>query len=281
MGLYLEELAEELNSKDPEVIYLTLIKIFRLPSEAIADESEYLPLHRNLRSICLRSNDMFANLAFSARDAMEKYCILRLPKKNENTHNERINILQSIHSDPEQIIQSLTHVSEYGNQSNLELCKPFLNHVNPIIRSAAIEAFHYHATTEHIIDIIHLLNDRNPRVVTFLTRLLQRFGYLEILNTLNVMIDSDHPPLKIVAIKCLARIESSPKAIDLLIKSSKTGPDKIRFLAIKALSFHVTPESIQTLKNLQNDINIEICEIASTSLKNMEHNQFSKVHING
>lgn len=277
MGIYFEELIQELESQDQNCLYLTLIKLLRIPTCSIVDSSNYYLLHRHLRNMCLVSSDTFTDILFSIRDKFDECFSLEFPSEDFNP--DCANKLLALDSRPQDLVTGLFQLCDFNQGNDFDLCNKLINHENDLVRCAALEVYQYRAEPQHIHSIIHLLTEKSPRVLKFVIRFLDRFGLEPVIECLSDMIKSDKNNLRITAIKCLARLETNTEIVSLLSDASKFGLEPVRLLAIKALALHATPDSIKTLRELQNDISIEICETARTSIEKMEQIRSQKILI--
>lgn len=277
MGIYFEELIQELESQDQNCVYLTLIKLLRIPTWSIVDSSNYYLLHRHLRNMCLVSGDKLTDIIFSVRDKFDEYFSLKFPSEDFNP--DCLNKLLELGSRPQDLVTGLFQLCDFNQGNDFNLCNKLINHESDVVRCATLEVYQYHAEPQHIHSIIHLLKEKNPRVLKFVIRCLDRFGLDPVIACLGDMIKSNKSHSKITAIKCLARLETDTEIVSLLSDASKFGLEPVRLLAIKALALHATPDSIKTLRDLQNDISIEICETARTSIEKMEQIRSQKILI--
>ena len=102
---------------------------------------------------------------------------------------------------------------------------------------------------------------------------------LTIINCLQKMIDSNKEEAKISAIHCMANLKTNIEIVKILEKCSLPGSDKVRSEAIRALGSHNCEETIKLLRYLQNDMSIEICELAHAALNKVEHSSISGIQI--
>lgn len=277
MGFYFEELVHELQSEDKECVYLNLIKLLRMPIWSILDPSNYYLLHRQLRNMCLFYDDGCTDILFSIRDKFDECFTLEFPHQDFNQDYSRI--ISSSNHQPKDLVAALLEACDFNPNNHIDLCYQFINHESGVVRCAALELYQYNADSQNIQSMIHLLTERNPKVLKFAIRFLERFGLDQVVACLSNMIKSNNSNSKITAIKSLARLETNSKIVSLLSDASEFGLESIRLLAIKALALHATPDSIQVLRELQNDINIEICETARISIEKMEQINSQKILI--
>ena len=278
MGLFFSELARELQSDDQDIIKITLIKLSRLTPPIIEDHESYYLIHQLLRDISLSTHLPFANLSILVRDRLDNIFSLRKfisQKKFIECHT----ILESKMSSTEQIYNALINSSEYEAIEDLKQYQSFLINENPRIRCAALEVYYYHSKITNLKEVVAMLNDSDRLVKKFATRVLNRFGEREVIKCLQEMVDSNEESVKISAIHCLSNLKTSKEIVGMLQKCSLPGSNKVRSEAIRALINHNCEESIDLLKSLQNDMSIEICEIAHSILSNLEPSSNNEAQI--
>ncbi|MEE2923644.1 MAG: HEAT repeat domain-containing protein [bacterium] len=278
MSLFFSELALELDSADQELVKITLVKLSRITPPLIEDKESYYLVNRSLRDISLSTQQQFIDLAILVRDKLDGIFPLGKFSSLEKLH-ECLEILGSESSSTDEIYQALITLSEYSQIEDLSRYKSFLMNENPLIRCAVLEVYQYHSKLENLSDIVHMLHDSNFRVKKFATRVLNRFGQRSLINCLQKMIDSNKEEAKISAIHCMANLKTNVEIVKILEKCSLPGSDKVRSEAIRALGSHNCEETIKLLRYLQNDMSIEICELAHSALNKVEHSSISGIQI--
>ncbi len=278
MGLFFSELALELQSDDKELVHLTLIKLSRISPSVIEDVQSFYLINRILRQMSLSKNQDLADLASLVRDRLDQHFSFRSSLKHEK-YIECIEVLQSELSTSAQTYEAIINSSEYEKIEDLNLYVNFLKHNDPLIRCAALEVYLYHARAEDLTNVINLVNDTNSRVRRFAIRVLNRFGERKVINCLQKMMNSNDEESKISAIHCLANLKTTSEIVSILKNCSLPGSERVRSEAIMALGRHYCSETIAQLKYLQKDLSIQICELARSTLNNLEPSSNNGIQI--
>jgi len=278
MSLFFSELASELQSNDQEIVKFALIKLGRITPSMMADKESYQFVSRLLRDMVLSRNHQFTDLIIRIRDRLDKIFSL-IEFLDLESHTKCIKVLNSEASSEDQILKAIIASSECEKLEDLELYRPFLANDNPMIRCATLEVFHYHGQKEHLIYIVKLIDDKDIKVKKLATRVLNRFGRMELIYCLNNMINSNEEEQKISAIQCLANLKTNLDIVNMLKKCSLPGSHKVRSEAIRALKYHNCNETIELLQDLKNDMSIHICELAHETLNKLEPSLTNGVQI--
>ena len=278
MALFFSQMAVDLQSKDSELVHLTLIKLSRVTPKIINDEQSYGLLRHVLRQISFGQNQHLAELAMLVRDVLDNHFCSHSSLTHQQ-YQDCIQVLMSTESTLEQTFEAILKSSEYTEIDNLNPYVKFLNHDDPLIRCSTLEVYVNHAKIENLTDVVDMIGDPNPRVRQFVVRVLNRFGERQIINLLVKMIESNREEIKISAIHCLANLKTTSEIVGMLKKCSLPGSEKVRSEAIMALGQHHCSETIKILKYLQNDMSIQICELSLATLKNLEPSNKNTIQI--
>ncbi len=271
MGLLIRKIEADLLGADPEKAKLILIKVLKLKPEFILDKEHRRPLMVRLHQVSFQAQGQLYALAQDAIDHLNRILPLPgLPKDHFLAKNNILKKLQDRPSDIPNIYFCLLELRDVISNQGLGLVSTFLKHKDARIRSAALRLINLAGGRETLPQVLPFIADPDNRVKQGSLLILARFPAKEVLQTLKEMLESPDPMLREASVYSLAQLELTPLTRQFLIAATKDKLDTIRLRAIQAMSIHADEMILQRLHELQHDVSIEICEMATKAIKVQE-----------
>ncbi|MBW7874676.1 MAG: HEAT repeat domain-containing protein [Candidatus Cloacimonetes bacterium] len=152
--------------------------------------------------------------------------------------------------------------------------QPHLNGDNERIIASAIEAYAKAAPIkDQIRDLKKFLEVDNNRIRANAIIALGSIDVQMILPYLEPMLNTTRISMRESAVFAISQIPPHPFIKDLLLRCLHDPYRDIRLRALKALKDYKSDDVAMQLKRLANDIDIEICEVATALLSEMENYQ--------
>jgi len=275
MGIFIERIHLNLQGNDQELRTLALLKILRLEAEYIEDPDQAPTLIQTLRRIYYNEKGEIANLAIRARVRLGK--ILSEFLETAGDRRRCLDQLRNKKSSAQEILQALWTLANEGKSEDLILCASYLEHKNLKIRIGALEVFLGKASIEDLVHLSYSLSDPSPPA-RFLTKLVfEKFSADQILNTFQVLKNSTQADIRKKAALALQGLDFIPETSQMLLDLCLDPVLEIRLLAISALGNHPTPQVIEKLKELQNDLSIEVCETATKAIEAIKKKEMDEL----
>ena len=156
-----------------------------------------------------------------------------------------------------------------SDRSCLEVVRPLLGHNDYRVRGNAVEVLASFADPQIAEDLVPLLEDSNNRVRGNAVLALAQVDHPQVRPALQSMLGSRMISMRESAAWAATQIDK-PYAEGLLIQASKDPYEGIRLRAIKSLGRFLSRESIEVLRGGLNDIDINVCEAAAESLREIK-----------
>jgi len=278
MAINLNKIHSDLNHDDPQIQTFALMSITRLSPELVNSAEEVQSIHGKLSELVLSEN---SDVVFLARKAInhidsvfKPYLKETQPKVPVNqdpqtmSREELLIVLDSA-LDPKYLASVAVRFIAVGKHDDLSSLTPFLRHENDRVRSNVVEVFETHGSMQQVDLIKPLLADPNNRVRGNAIIALVAMGYDDVGNDLNKMLCMGMVSMRETAVYVLSCL-SLPFVEKLLVKATSDPYEGVRVRATRALSRFVSPVAITRLRQLMNDIDINICEAAIESLRKIK-----------
>ncbi|MBI4860781.1 MAG: HEAT repeat domain-containing protein [Candidatus Riflebacteria bacterium] len=156
-----------------------------------------------------------------------------------------------------------------GKAEDLDMLRPLLTHPDDRVRSNSVEVFQAHGAPEHVGLLLPLLEDRSNRVVGNACMALARLDHAAVPKKLLWMLRNSLISMRETAAYVLSTLDKE-YVEPLLVLAAADPYEGVRLRSVKSLGRFATRESVNALKNALNDMDINICEAASESLKQIK-----------
>jgi hypothetical protein len=272
-----------IDTNDTDNKLVLLVKIIRLQKHFVLDPENSISLIKKLCMIIFNIEEELFSLVKKAEHHLfrlfppgevgkqEKESV-----ENNNTDEPDIDDLlyqsQSLLSrecpDFTRLNFALAIIREYGNEEFLNVVEKFLKHNEATIRYAALECYGKHGGISQISRFIAHVADPDRRVRMLTAILLRKAGFEQVCQVLHKMLESSDPALVTASVFSLSHIATCEEVVELLLSATNERfPTKIRSMAVAALTWHQHPKITRRLEELNNDLDIDICELAAKSLE--------------
>lgn len=264
MGILLGKIIQALESSDPELRTLNLLKILRLESTFVEDPQTSNNLIKTLRRIFYNETKESSQIAVLAKLHIAKTFQEFLASTADR--QACLDILRMKKIPPQTAIKALLDLTTVGKNQDLLLCTSYLQHQEPKVRLAALEVFSEKAVLEDLIHMVIVLEDTHPNVQFLANHILQNFPKPQVLEIFQRLSTSSQAEIRTKAALALKGLGKIPQACEILLKLTHDPILEIKLIAIAGLQNHSKSEVLARLSELTNDLSIEVCELASKVL---------------
>ncbi len=279
MAINLQKIQSDLNHGDPQIQTFALMSITRLSPQLVDSVQEIQAVYDKLQSL-IKSNN--PDVVFLARKATNHIDTVFRPYFKDLGKREggppqdprtmsREELLRTIDSSLEHkyVASLVMRFIEVGQREDLSALRQFLQHEDDRVRSNTVEVFESLGDSNYVEDIKPLLSDRNNRVRGNAIMALVKLGHTDVRRNIEEMLCMGMISMRETAVYVLSQLKL-PFVEELLIKASADPYDGVRLRATKSLGNFITRRAIVRLKQLMNDIDINICEAAVESLRTIK-----------
>ena len=279
MAINLQKIQSDLNHGDPQIQTFALMSITRLSPQLVDSVQEIQAVYDKLQSLVKSTNP---DVVFLARKATNHIDTVFRPYFKELGKQEggpprdpremdREELLRTIDTSLEDkyVASLVMRFIDVGQREDLSALRPYLEHNDDRVRSNAVEVFEALGSSENVEDVKPLLHDRNNRVRGNAIMALVKLGFTDVRRNIEEMLCMGMISMRETAVYVLSQLKL-PFVEELLIKASADPYDGVRLRATKALGNFITRRAIVRLKQLMNDIDINICEAAVESLRSIK-----------
>ncbi len=193
------------------------------------------------------------------------------PMRKDPAQLGREEILQLLTDDlePTYLASLLIQMSTKGTRDDLAAIESALTHADDRVRANAIEVFEQLGDASHSAKLVPLLQDTNNRARGNAILALDRMGYRELEPAVTTMLTHPTMSMRETAVYVLSRLDR-PYTEALLTRALQDPYEGVRLRATRALAKFPTRDSVTALKRMLNDLDINICEAASESLRSIK-----------
>lgn len=279
MAINLSKIQADLGHGDPQIQTFALISVTRLAPTLVDDARQVRDLFSQLEVLIRSDNPDVVFLARKASNHLRAHFRGSLddgpaaapapPRPAQDPATlDRQALLAEIEAcqDPQLLSSLIIRMVEKGAAGDLPRLAPYLRHANDRVRSNALEVFARWGDISHLELVKPLTQDPSNRVRGTAVLALDRFGFAGVPESLGGMLQLPQISMRETAVWVLSQIDKSWVA-PLLVQALDDPYDGIRLRAVRSLAKYPTKESVRALKNAMNDIDINICEAASESLR--------------
>jgi len=279
MAINLRKIMGDLQHVDPQIQTFALMSITRLAPQIVESAEEIQSIYDKLQGLIKSENPDVVFLARKASNHIDTvfrpYFQERAAKKHPQTRNprdmDRESLLQTLDEnlDSKYLASIIIRFIEVGTSQDLSVLQRFLSHSDERVRANTVEVFDALGAAANVEALLPLLADRNNRVRGNVITALVGFGHTDVKRNLEEMLCMGMIGMRETAVWVLSRLEL-PFCEELLIRASADPYDGVRLRAVQSLAVYPTRPSIDLLKRMMNDIDINICEAAVESLKSIK-----------
>jgi hypothetical protein len=276
MAINLDKIRADLNHRDPQIQTFALMSITRLSPELVNSAIEVQSIHDKLSELVKSPNSdvvFLARKAVNHIDAVFKPFLkeahsIRKPELSDPRSMTREDLLNVVDPslDATYLASLMVRFIAVGEVDDLSTLRDYLYHENPRVRSNVVEVFEALGNGSHVDLIKPLTQDKNNRVRGNAILALVALGYNDVGRELDQMLCMGMISMRETAVFVLSKL-SLPFVEKLLVKATADPYEGVKLRATKALSAFVSPVAITRLRELMNDIDINICEAAIESLQ--------------
>lgn len=278
MAINLQKIRSDLEHADPQIQTFALMSISRLSPELVDSASEIQVVYDRLQKLIASDNPDVVFLARKATnhvDAVfrpylkEKRQAAGPPRDPRTMEREELLATLDVGLDPKLLSALVMRFVEVGRREDLSALAPFLGHEDDRVRSNVVEVYAALGSREHVDVLKPLLADRNNRVRGNVIMALVRLGETDVRRPLEEMLCMGMISMRETAVWALSQLKL-PFIEDLVLRASHDPYDGVRLRATKTLGTYVTRRAIVRLKELMNDLDINICEAAVEGLRHIK-----------
>ena len=279
MAINLKKIRSDLNHGDPQIQTFALMSITRLSPQLVDSVEELQSVYDKLQTLIKSDNPDVVFLARKAsnhidsvfRPYFKELEVKEARKGLDPTKMGREDMLRNLDAsqDPKFMASLVMRFVELGKREDLSALRPFLQHQDDRVRSNTVEVFQALGNENNVEDVKPLLKDRNNRVRGNAILALVRLGYKDVRRNIEEMLCMGMISMRETAVYVLSQLDEA-FVEELLIRASHDPYDGVRLRASKALGNFITRPAIVRLKQLMNDIDINICEAAVESLRRIK-----------
>lgn len=278
MAVNLKRVAKDLVNEDPDIRILALTTVVQLTPGSLESREDLPVLWEGLeRATQLDDPDT----VFLARKGLNHLQQLMEegpgaapssapPRSRPTPPPSREEALAGLEqaADAHALANALAGLVRAGpSPDDCRLVAPHLEHADERVRANAVEVVEASGDQAQIAQLLPpLLEDPNHRVQGNANKALGAVGHPRVVETLTRMVRSGNLAEREAGVYSMSFLKG-PQIVGLLIQALRDPYEGIRLRAVKALGRHKDPRCLEPLRQLLNDIDIDVCEEADRVIR--------------